>query len=319
MFVSGPSDVFHAHPGRSSDPRQAKGEGGAYTDHFGCTFDVLNTRTMGQPTDFPVPDIRDLDRYRFPDPLDSARLDPIGEALREAGDLYVTCDLIWFTFFERMHFLHGFAETLEDLYLERDLMERLADRVMDYNVASVRELDRRYHGRIHGITMSDDWGSQSATFISGGMFEDFFVPRYRRLFDEIRERGMHVWLHSCGMVVDFIPPLIKAGVQVLNLQQPRIFDLPELGARFAGSVCFNVPVDIQATMPSGTRGEIREEAAMLVRNLCTDRGGFIASEHPDYRGNGIDPVSGTWAYQAFQEADPYAGERRAGAQARKAP
>jgi len=313
MFVSGQSDVFHAHPGKSSDPRQKNSDGSAYTDHFGCAFDVLNTRTMGQPCNFPLPDIRDLASYRFPDPLDEARLEPIGEALRDAGDMYVVSDLIWFTFFERMHFIHGFAQTLEDLYLQREHMEKLADWVTDYNVATVRELDRRHHGKIHGITMSDDWGSQSATFIGRELFDGFFIPRYKRLFSEIRRCGMHVWLHSCGMVADFIPSLMEAGVQVLNLQQPRIFDLAELGRRFAGSVCFNVPIDIQATMPSGSRDEIREEAAILIRHLSTERGGLIASEHPDYGGNGIDPVKGEWAYGAFQEADPYVRRASRGA------
>jgi len=96
-----------------------------------------------------------------------------------------------------------------------------------------------------------------------------------------------------------------AGVQVLNLQQPRIFDLAELGRRFAGAVCFNVPVDIQTTMPRGSLAEIREEARLLLHHLATERGGFIANEHTDYVGNGIDPVKGVWAYEAFRDADPY--------------
>ncbi len=111
-------------------------------------------------------------------------------------------------------------------------------------------------------------------------------------------------MHSCGYVIDFIPFFIDSGVQVLNLQQPRIFDLRELG-KYKGSVCFSIPIDIQNTMPTGSREEIREEARELVKYLSIPDGGFIANEHPDYEGNGIDPIKGKWAYEAFQEADPF--------------
>jgi hypothetical protein len=234
-------------------------------------------------------------------------MEPIEEALRGCGDRYAACSILWFTFFERMHFLHGFSQTLEDLVLRRERLLDFADRVMDYNVAVVRELDRRFHGRIHGLALSDDWGSQSAPFIGERLFRDFFLPRYTRLFGAIRSAGMHVWFHSCGNVMEFIPSFIEAGVHALNLQQPRVFDLRELGKRFAGAVCFNVPVDIQAVMPYGDRERIRSEARELVRALATPAGGMVASEHPDYRGNGIDPRKGVWAYEAFREADPYRG------------
>ena len=157
--------------------------------------------------------------------------------------------------------------------------------------------------------MGDDSGSQARTFISLELFRGFLLPHDRRLFAAIRAEGMDVWLHSCGQVVDFIPSFIAVDMQVLNLQQPRIFDLTELGREFAGSVCFNVPVDIQATMPAGTREDVRQEARELVRHLATEKGRFIANEHCDYGGNGTDPIKGIWAYRGFREADPYSKGR----------
>jgi len=305
MFVSGAGDVFHARTGMGSDARLADGTDQIHVDHFGCRFEIRNRKTMGQPVDFPLEDIHRLDDYRFPDPYDEGRYAPIAESLREAGDRYVYTDIIWFTFFERMHFIHGFGPTLEDLYLQRPLMEEFADRVIDYNIAVVREVGRRFKARVHGITTSDDWGSQEDLLISKELFRDFFLPRYRTLFDVVREQGMDVWFHSCGCVMDLIPAFIEMGVQVLNLQQPRIFDIAELGRSFAGDVCFNIPVDIQHTMPHGSREDIRREARELLAALATEHGGFIASEHPDYVGNGIDPRKGVWAYEAFREADPF--------------
>ena len=305
MFVSGESDVHHARGGYGSDPREDRSDPLHIVDHFGCAFARSSPLTMGQPTDHPMPDIRRLDAYRFPDPCSEARLAPIGGSLARAGDRYVTTSVIWYTFFERMHFIHGFRETLEDLYLNRDYMEEFADRVTDYNVAVVNEVARRWGDRIDGFRMSDDWGGQQTTLVSGEMFRSFFMPRYERLFGTIKDHGMHVWLHSCGNIIDFMPLFIEVGVDAVNLQQPRIFDIEEMGRRFAGKICFNVPVDIQNTMPHGPLEDIRAEAQLLVDNLATDAGGIVANEHPDYAGNGIDPIKGKWAYDAFLAADRF--------------
>ena len=307
MSGSGESDVHQVDGGRGSDPREDTSDPLHIVDHFGCAFARSSPLTMGQPTDHPLPDITKLDDYQFPDPCSEVRLAPIGEALAAAGDKFVKTSIIWFTFFERMHFIHGFRETLEDLYLNRDYMEEFADRVTDYNVAVVNEVARRWGDCIHAFSMSDDWGGQQSTLVSEAMFRSFFMPRYERLFGTIKGHGMHVWLHSCGNIIDFMPLFIEVGVDAVNLQQPRIFDLEEMGRRFAGKICFNVPIDIQNTMPHSSLEDIREEAQLLVDNLATDSGGIIANEHGDYRGNGIDPVKGRWAYDAFLAADRFAG------------
>jgi hypothetical protein len=231
MYISGPSDVLHAHGGEGSYRRTSDGGEAFDVDHFGCQFAVLNNKTMGQPTNFPIKDIKELDAYRFPDPRDEGRLGPIGTLIGDNREKYVSTSIIWFTFFERMHFLHGFTQTLEELFLEKDLMLEFADRIIEYNIAAVKELHRRYPGRVDGVSMSDDWGTQDSTVISLKLFREFFMPRYKRLFGAIRDCGMDVWLHSCGYVVEFIPSFIEMGVQVLNLQQPRIFDLAELESR----------------------------------------------------------------------------------------
>jgi hypothetical protein len=51
MFVSGESDVYHANPGKGSDPREDDSDSARLVDHFGCVFARRNELTMGQPTE----------------------------------------------------------------------------------------------------------------------------------------------------------------------------------------------------------------------------------------------------------------------------
>ncbi len=301
MFVSGPSDVYHVNmPNVRSSGSSSK----VVTDRFGCHFRAANENTMGQPTDFPLADIRCLPECKFPNPHDNALYEDMNRRLADAGDHYVCSYILWFTLFERMHFMHGFENTLVDLYVERSLMLEFADKILNYNLEVVREIGNRFPGRIHGMALSDDWGTQTSTLVSLQLFREFFLPRYKQLFIAIQAHGMDVWLHSCGYVLDFIPSFLESGVSVLNFQQPKIYHLSDL-KRFAGSVSYSVPIDIQNTMPTASSECIRHEAKELIQHLATPHGGFIASEHPDYAGNGISPMKGKWAYTAFKDADPY--------------
>jgi hypothetical protein len=87
----------------------------------------------------------------------------------------------------------------------------------------------------------------------------------------------------------FIPYFLEAGVDVLNLQQPRAYGIQTLGRQFAGKACFLTTADIQATMPSGNLEAIRAEVRELVENWATPRGGFIVFNY------GFDEAIGTTA------------------------
>ncbi len=188
MPVSGPSDVFNVLRPRSRESIDPSGN--IFIDHFGCQFEIIDNKTMGQATNFPIKDIKKLDEYPFPDPQDESLYSKLEHVLQKAGNNYVSVYFIWFTFFERMHFLHGFEQTLIDLYDEPSLIMELADKIIEYNITIIREIGQRFPGKVHGIAMSDDWGTQNSTLISPTLFKEFFLPRYKKLCGTIRDQGM---------------------------------------------------------------------------------------------------------------------------------
>jgi hypothetical protein len=121
------------------------------------------------------------------------------------------------------------------------------------------------------------------------MFEDFFLERYRRMVRAVHGHGWHFMLHSCGRVNDFIPYFLEAGMDVLNLQQPRAYGIEDLGRQYAGKACFLTTADIQATMPGGDPQRIRDEVRLLVESWSRPEGGFIVFNY------GFDEAIGTTA------------------------
>lgn len=270
-------------------------------DEWGCVWRHTAVPNMGQVAVNPLQDIRGLDRHPMPDYADDSRYVEVEAALQKADSegKYITAG-IFMVLFERMHTLHGFAETLQDLYLDRPAMEALADRIMAVHVTFVREVARRFPGRVHAWNMTDDWGTQQAAFISFSMWMDFFFPRYKRIFDAMHAAGCDVWVHSCGKVNEIVEGYIRAGVNVVNLQQPRALGIEQMGQRYRGRITFQSLADIQATLPTGDKRRIDEDAEALLTHWATPEGGFVFSDYGDDKAIGVpDATVKPYMYDAF--------------------
>ena len=272
-------------------------------DEWGCVWGHTDVPNMGQVLGHPLEDISKLDSHPLPDYTDESRYTEVEEALREAEEAgkYVTCG-IFMVLFERMHTLHGFENTLVDLYADRPAMEALADRIAEVHITFVREVSRRFAGRIDGWTMTDDWGTQQNSFIRFDLWMDFFYPRYRRIFDAMHEAGCDVWVHSCGKVNDIIEGYIQAGVNSVNLQQPRALGIEEIGRRYRGRIAFESLADIQATLPSGDEGKIEADVEALMTHWASAAGGFAFSDYGDDQAIGVpDDQSKPFMYDIFSK------------------
>ena len=231
---------------------------------------------------------------------DYERLEPL---IAAAGDRYVALtahNLL----FSRLHKLRGFAATMEDFYLEPKCVNRLLDMIVDFKVRQCRELHRRFGDRIHGLFVADDWGTQAGPFIGQNLFDQFFAPRYRIIFDAIHACGWHVILHSCGRINRLVPSLIALGVDVLNMQQSRSYGLVEFGEEFRGRVSFLATVDIQTTMPRGIETEIREAARLLAQHWRTAEGGLIVFDYGAWEAIGVGPAAPRIMFDEFMRLQP---------------
>ncbi|MDF1515458.1 MAG: uroporphyrinogen decarboxylase family protein, partial [Anaerolineae bacterium] len=255
-------------------------------DDWGCRWAKTEVENMGQVVGHPLAEWCALETYHPPDPRNPFYFARIEDEIKDAGDKYVVLTS-HFNLFERLHMLHGFDRTLIDLYLEPEKIHKLLDIILEYKIAHINEAARRFGDRVQGLFLTDDWGTQNNTFISSVMFQEFFSARYKQLFDTIHSHGWHVMLHSCGKVNDFVPLFKKVGADVLNMQQPQAYGIKELGAAYAGKICFLTTVDIQATLPTQNPELVRAEARELVEHWSTPAGGFIVFNYGDSEAIGV--------------------------------
>jgi hypothetical protein len=277
-------------------------------DEWGCLWVRSEVDNMGQIKGHPLAEWSALDHYHWPDPDNPEFYAGMEKKFDGSEDKYVLTG-VWFTLFERMQGLHGFENTLQDLYLEREKIELLADRVLEFDMRVVENIANRFPGMIHGVYFSDDWGTQQGPIINPKLWKEFFKPRYRRLFDLVHHIGWHNWLHSCGKVNVFLEDFIELGVDAINLEQPRTLGIEEIGAKYAGRICFAGPCDIQNTLPRKGEQGINEEAELLLNCWGTPKGGFIAQDKSDGASYGATVEKRVIMLKAFQKYDRWNNEK----------
>jgi uroporphyrinogen-III decarboxylase len=274
------------------------------SDHWGCLWERTDQHNMGQIARHPLEEWSDLDCYEWPDPDDPAFYEGMEVQFENAEGKYVLIGY-FMLLYERMWALRGFENNLIDLLTRRDKSEHLADRIMEFFFRWVENVKRRFPESIHGVHFSDDWGTQQSLMINPDLWRDFFKPRYKRMFAAMREAGWHVWMHSDGKINDILDDLIDIGVDSINLQQPRLNGITEIGRRFRGRICFESLCDIQSTLPFKNDKEIRQEAHMLLEQWSTSEGGFILSDYGEGRAIGVPPEKKRVMLDAFLEMDPW--------------
>jgi uroporphyrinogen-III decarboxylase len=253
-------------------------------------------RTMGQPREPLLREWGDLDSLRVPDPADPARFADIAPTRERYGERYYVASLV-LSGFTLMSFLRGFAPLLTDLYVDRAKVEKLAEVVFGFEEGIIERLPGR---GVDGVSFYDDWGTQSRLIVSPALWREFFKPRYRRQFDLAHRSGLDVYFHCCGAVAELVPDLIEIGVDMLNLGQPNLFDIEELGRRFGGRVCFVCPVSYQTTSISGTPEEIRKVVRSYRDNLGRFGGGLIGYIE-EYGSIGLSEENYQACVSAFRE------------------
>ena len=244
---------------------------GASVNEWGYRLETLDDGTMGHPTSAHLPDWAAGDAFSPPPLAEDERMAASAAFFEECGDRYrlASYDLSGFTVFT---LLRGYENSMTDFLIDPQRSARLMDMICDFECEQMDVAAR--HG-FHGIHFADDWGTQSGLMISPGLWRTLFKPRYRRQFDHAHSLGLDVWFHCCGNFLEIVEDFHEIGVDVLNISQPNVMDIAEVGRRLRGKQAFMMPISYQTVSIDGSAEDIHAEAQRLYRLLGTPQGGFI--------------------------------------------
>lgn len=197
--------------------------------------------------------------------------------------------------FADARYLRKMENYLLDLALYPDELHILHSRI-----ASIYEVQIQAAGDAgaDAICFCEDLGTQQDLLFSPEMWMDYFSGLYARLFGMAHERNMVVLMHSCGRNHKLVEPLLRAGVNCFQFDQPRLYE-HEFLAGMLGKyhAALWSPVDIQKILPLGDKTLIQEDARRMCENY---KGRLIAKNYPDLAGIGVREEWDDWAYEVFR-------------------
>lgn len=246
---------------------------GRHFDDWGTGWYVTVEGRCGIPVVFPIkPDLSDYDNYRWPDVFSAGvpKYRLYSGHMAGRGDDYYARGA-WIVFFEQMQQLIGFENLLIALSLQNPEVYRLRDDLLKFNLVW---LDKWLANDYQGIHFADDWGSQDNLLIPPDLWRSFFKPAYKEMFSKVKDKGLDVWFHSDGNILEIMPDIIEMGVDVLNCQV-SVMDINEL-KKYAGKIAFRTDIDRQKVLPFVSPQEVKDYVFRLFHHLGTPNGGIIA-------------------------------------------
>lgn len=112
--------------------------------------------------------------------------------------------------FESLHFLMGFEDTLMNFLLEPEAVEELLDALLEWKMEYAKQLID--HLDLDAMLFHDDLGAKDKLFFSRDVFQEFFKPRYEKLFSYINSRGVQVILHADSYMEPLVEDLVDMHV-----------------------------------------------------------------------------------------------------------
>jgi len=178
-------------------------------------------------------------------------------------------------------YLCSFDQFLVEILDNRKKVEAILDRLVEMHLENLEKFLDAIEGYVQIIQMGDDLGTQLGTMISPEVYRRVFKPRHRLIYEAVRKRnGIHLFLHSCGSIVDILPDLIEIGVEIINPVQTsaRGMEPERLKREFGKDITFwGGGCDTQNVLPNQTEKEIEEHIRRRLE-IFKPGGGFVFTQ-----------------------------------------
>jgi len=284
LIAIGPS--FRAADPDYRGPALERTPKGGYQDVWGCHWDPISygAASHSEISHYPlaaVQEIADLEKHRWPSP-DWWDYPAIGEriaavtAQREYALVIHSGNP-----FERTWWMRGYEQTFLDMIDRPELFHEIMARVTDFHLKTTRRTLAAAAGRVDLAFTADDLAGQTGLLISLPMWEKHIKPYHVRLNRAIHEFGVKVIYHSDGAVMEAIPGLMEAGIDVLQALQfsAHGMDAAVMKERYGDRLCFEGGVSVQTTLPFGSVADVQREVRHLIRTLGRNGGYILGPSH----------------------------------------
>ena len=277
LVVAGP-DVFYPYDVYASEDK---------VDEWGRRLRVCGL--YSEFIEFPIKSPDDIGSYQAPDPQGPKRTREVAGAKELVGDEKAIMSVVNGPF-EPAWQLRGLSTFLKDIYVNPSLAEKCLDIAANFEIEVAKGL---VAAGADIIMIGDDYGWQQGLIMSPTHWRKLILPRLARVVEAIKGYQVPVVLHSDGNITSILDDLVKTGLDGLNPIQARCGLIPgEIKKKYPQLSQLGT-VDIQYTLPFGTRQEIEEEIRNTIKSAGFGGGLIMGPQHavqPDVPVENVDTM-----------------------------
>ncbi|MBS3769988.1 MAG: hypothetical protein KGY69_07015 [Bacteroidales bacterium] len=259
-----------------------------------------------------VQTVQDVENYPWPDALDPVRY----EDLKKEADSIVYDEKKAYVMgrmssgmWEHAMWMTGYEKFLTDMYLNPSVVQAIMEKILEVKMQYWKRALEAVGENILVASCADDLGTQSSLLVDLALYKELIWPYHKRLFEFIKKQAKsktYIFFHNDGAIMETIPLLIEAGVDILNPFQVNCTGMDtqkfkkEYGRELTiwGGSC-----DTQFVMPYGTPREVRDETKRRIEDLAPGGGFIFAPIHVIQGGVPTENIMAWW--ETLQEYGKY--------------
>lgn len=242
--------------------------------------------------------VEDLAFFEWPDPEKYIDSEECRRQVEAAPEDKVRLAMCWSAHFQDTCASFGMETALMNMLTNPEIYEAVDEKIVQFYLRANEIFFEATKGKLDAVLIGNDMGSQRGLMLSPQCVRDFVIPGCRKLVDQAHAYGLKVIYHSCGSIVDVIPDLIEAGVDVVHPIQALAagMESENLKEKFGGQVSFCGGVDTQDLLVNGTPDMVRAKVKELRTIFPT---GLVISPSHEAVMQDVPPAN---IYALFEEA-----------------
>ncbi|MCL2137573.1 MAG: uroporphyrinogen decarboxylase [Coriobacteriia bacterium] len=136
--------------------------------------------------------------------------------------------------FEQTHHLMGMEGALMAIADDPQEVRAMIEWYADWEIERAKPIIK--HISPDAMLHHDDWGSQISTFISPAMFDEVYLPVYKRLYGWYKDNGIELIVHhSDSFAATLVPEMIEMGIDIFQGAMTTN-NIPDLIQRYGGQI-----------------------------------------------------------------------------------
>jgi uroporphyrinogen decarboxylase len=255
-----------------------------------------------------VESVADVENYPWPNALNPIRY----ENLRLEADKIVYGEQKAYVLgrmssgmWEHAMWMTGYEKFMTDMYMNPSVVQAIMERILEVKMQYWERALAAVGENVMVASCADDLGTQTGLLIGLDMYKDQIWPFHKRLFDFIKQKAesdIKIFFHNDGAIMETIPLLIEAGVDILNPFQVNCtgMDTKEFKRLYGNDITiWGGSCDTQHVLPYGSVQEVKDETKRRIEDLAPGGGFIFAPIHVIQ--NGVPPENIMAWWETLQE------------------